>query len=66
MSKGGCAKHGQGFRSQNLKGNDILIANVQEGARAEVKNLKRTKTECTGSQALSCFSLNLSSLGIGN
>ena len=43
MSKGGCAKHGQGFRSQNLKRNDILIANVQEGARAEVKNFKRTK-----------------------
>ena len=71
--QGGCAKHGQGFRSQNLKRNDILIANVQEEAWAQVKNLKRTKpksfitaVQCTGGQALRCFSLNLSSLGIGN
>ena len=72
MSKGGCAKHGQGFRSQNLKRNDILIANVQEGARAEVKkisrgqNLNLSSLQCTGGQALRCFSLNLSSLAIGN
>ena len=44
MSKGGCAKHGQGFRSKNLKRNDILIANVQEEARAEVKKTQENKT----------------------